>query len=71
MVWSGNIRELRNVIERLLILSDKTILVEDINSFVSPSMRQNGENLYDVFEKYQQLPQVQQYITECFNGWKS
>ncbi len=71
MDWSGNIRELRNVIERLLILSDKTILVEDINSFVSPSMRQNGENLYDVFEKYQQLPQVQQYITECFNGWKS
>ena len=34
--WTGNIRELRNVVERLIILSGKTISVEDINSFVLP-----------------------------------
>ena len=28
--WSGNIRELRNVIERLVVLSDTTITTEDI-----------------------------------------
>ncbi len=32
--WSGNIREFRNVIERLIILGGKTITEEDITSFV-------------------------------------
>jgi DNA-binding NtrC family response regulator len=32
--WSGNIREFRNVIERLIILGGKTIAAEDIESFV-------------------------------------
>ncbi|MEJ7823245.1 MAG: sigma-54 dependent transcriptional regulator, partial [Chitinophagaceae bacterium] len=34
--WSGNIRELRNVVERLIILSGKTILAEDVENFVLP-----------------------------------
>ena len=34
--WSGNIRELRNVVERLIILSGKTISVEDVESYVLP-----------------------------------
>jgi two-component system, NtrC family, nitrogen regulation response regulator NtrX len=34
--WSGNIRELRNVVERLVILSGKTITKEDIVSNVMP-----------------------------------
>ena len=34
--WTGNIRELRNVIERLVILSGKTITREDIISNVMP-----------------------------------
>jgi DNA-binding NtrC family response regulator len=33
--WTGNIRELRNVIERLIILSDKEINGNDVNSFAS------------------------------------
>lgn len=28
--WTGNIRELRNIVERLIILSDKTIKVKDV-----------------------------------------
>ena len=31
--WSGNIRELRNVIERLMILGDNPITKENINQF--------------------------------------
>jgi len=31
--WSGNIRELRNVIERLIVLSDTTITKEDIERY--------------------------------------
>ncbi|MEP6748888.1 MAG: sigma-54 dependent transcriptional regulator [Bacteroidota bacterium] len=34
--WTGNIRELRNVVERLVILSGKTITKEDIISNVMP-----------------------------------
>ncbi len=34
--WSGNIREFRNVIERLVILSGKTITEEDVFNFVIP-----------------------------------
>jgi two-component system, NtrC family, nitrogen regulation response regulator NtrX len=34
--WTGNIRELRNVVERLIILSGKTISVEDVKTYVIP-----------------------------------
>ena len=33
--WTGNIRELRNVVERLVILSAKNISLSDIESYVS------------------------------------
>ena len=33
--WTGNIRELRNVVERLIILSGKTITKEDVSSYVA------------------------------------
>jgi two-component system, NtrC family, nitrogen regulation response regulator NtrX len=32
--WTGNIRELRNVVERLIILSGKTITAGDVTSYV-------------------------------------
>ncbi len=32
--WTGNIRELRNVVERLLILSGNTITADDVRSYV-------------------------------------
>ena len=32
--WTGNIRELRNVVERLVILSGKTITAEDVKAYV-------------------------------------
>ena len=32
--WTGNIRELRNVVERLLILSGDTITADDVRSYV-------------------------------------
>jgi DNA-binding NtrC family response regulator len=35
--WTGNIRELRNMVERLIILSDKMITEGDVRSFANPS----------------------------------
>ena len=34
--WTGNIRELRNVVERLIILSGKTIASDDVENYVLP-----------------------------------
>jgi len=34
--WTGNIRELRNVVERLVILSGKNITTDDIKNYVMP-----------------------------------
>ena len=34
--WTGNIRELRNVVERLIILSGNTIILKDIEAYVIP-----------------------------------
>jgi DNA-binding NtrC family response regulator len=35
--WTGNIRELRNVVERLVILSGKKIELQDVNNYVLPN----------------------------------
>ena len=37
MPWTGNIRELRNMVERLIILSDKVITDKDVRNFANPS----------------------------------
>lgn len=34
--WTGNIRELRNIVERLIILCDKTITAADIKLYANP-----------------------------------
>jgi len=34
--WTGNIRELRNVVERLIIMSGKKITLEDIETYAMP-----------------------------------
>ncbi|OQP52522.1 Fis family transcriptional regulator [Niastella yeongjuensis] len=34
--WTGNIRELRNVVERLIILSGKVIIPDDVHAYVVP-----------------------------------
>lgn len=36
ITWTGNIRELRNVVERLAILCDKTITGKDVETFAQP-----------------------------------
>ena len=33
--WTGNIRELRNVVERLIILGENPVTEEDVKNFVS------------------------------------
>jgi two-component system nitrogen regulation response regulator NtrX len=42
--WTGNIRELRNVVERLIILSDKVITDKDVMAFAHPGFT-NGASV--------------------------
>lgn len=53
--WTGNIRELRNVIERLVILSDNKITVEDVIAYSNPStpVSKTQSVLIDKFDKFQ------------------
>jgi len=44
MEWTGNIRELRNVIERLIIFSDKTITAQHVKDYVMPFKESKQKN---------------------------
>ncbi len=55
--WTGNIRELRNVIERLIILSDVEITLSDVQNYVSPTMQRFNQisNLVAQFDSFETL----------------
>jgi len=60
--WTGNIRELRNMIERLVILSDKVITDNDVRVFANPSApatataggNASPQTDYDQFKNFQE-----------------
>jgi len=58
--WSGNIRELRNVVERLIILSGESITKKNVEQFVVPSSsRKNSLTAMDTNEGRELLDYVQ------------
>jgi two-component system, NtrC family, nitrogen regulation response regulator NtrX len=73
MDWTGNIRELRNVVERLLILSDMVISADDVLSYVAPTMNKSAriETLKNIFDKYEQWDSVQAFVKTEFERWNS
>ena len=44
--WSGNIRELRNVVERMAIMCENTITAADVEHYVMPGGSQRSPNLW-------------------------
>lgn len=73
--WSGNVRELRNVVERLIILSEDKITGTDVQMFVAPagSSVSSNTSLYDRFDA---LSDFKEYTEKMFiqhklgkNGW--
>jgi DNA-binding NtrC family response regulator len=72
--YSGNIRELHNVIERLIILSGTKITEEDVTKFASPLHHKNQEK--SVFERFSTLQEFKDHVEKIFieeklkkNGW--
>jgi DNA-binding NtrC family response regulator len=67
--WTGNIRELRNVVERLIILSGTSITKEDVSSFVHLGKAKQSQ-INDLFEKYNNLEDLQRYIKKEYENYK-
>ncbi|MFN9519586.1 MAG: sigma-54-dependent transcriptional regulator [Bacteroidota bacterium] len=72
--YTGNIRELHNVIERLIILSGNKITEEDVTKFASPLHHKNQEK--SVFERFSTLQEFKDHVEKIFieeklkkNGW--
>jgi len=64
--WSGNIRELRNVVERLIILSQEKITKQDILTFVVASSGQNITKLQEIFTKFKDVDELHAFINKEF-----
>ncbi len=70
--WSGNIRELRNVVERLIILSADTVVRMDVLNYVVPSSRGNGQVPFpNIFEKFENADELTEFINEAYSKYKS
>jgi DNA-binding NtrC family response regulator len=62
--WTGNIRELRNVVERLIIMSDKSITKQDVLDYSGPSGK--TEQVGIDFDKFGNLQQLHDYVERSF-----
>ncbi|MCI5081971.1 MAG: sigma-54 dependent transcriptional regulator [Saprospiraceae bacterium] len=69
--WTGNIRELRNVVERLIILSGKCITEQEIRQYVLPASAEQSHHLQALFNKFGTLDDLQNYIAEEFENYKA
>jgi DNA-binding NtrC family response regulator len=60
--FSGNIRELRNIVERLVILGQTRISVEDIQKFASPINARDEEK--SIYERFSTLQDFKEYVKQ-------
>jgi two-component system, NtrC family, nitrogen regulation response regulator NtrX len=74
LTYTGNIRELHNVIERLIILSGPRINEDDVQRFATPINQANSEK--NIFERYSTLQEFKDHVEKVFieeklkkNGW--
>ncbi|MBK6905136.1 MAG: sigma-54-dependent Fis family transcriptional regulator [Saprospirales bacterium] len=67
--WTGNIRELRNVVERLMILSGDKITLKDVELYVLPTAASDRLPLARLFEQFGNLEDLQRYIAEEYKNF--
>lgn len=63
--WTGNIRELRNVVERLIILSKGRVSKADVVNNVASSQKPQSE-FHALFNRFDTLEQLQAYIAQTY-----
>jgi DNA-binding NtrC family response regulator len=62
--WSGNIRELRNIIERLVILCDEKITEEDIQLYANNGKKKPGT--IDAINEFNRFQDFKDYAEKMF-----
>lgn len=71
--WTGNIRELRNVVERLIIMSGDTVTEDDIKQHVTPSSvgYESQTQFKEVFDKFKDIEDVKKFIEEEYSNYRT
>jgi len=70
--WTGNIRELRNVVERLIILSGDTITDQDVLSNVSmKKVPRPNADFTEMFDKFKNVDELKQFIDKEYVNYSS
>lgn len=64
ITFTGNIRELRNVLERLVILSEQKITEEDVVAYANTSG--SGGSPKDLYERFEKFQDFKDYIEKEF-----
>ncbi len=69
--WTGNIRELRNVVERLVILSGDEITEGDVLRYVVPNSEETVSELAKLFNKFNTVDELQDFIKKEYTSYKT
>ena len=68
--WTGNIRELRNVVERLIILSGAEISKTDVQNFVVPSSANSRRSaLKELFAKFRTQEELVDFVKKEYDSF--
>ncbi|MDX2001442.1 MAG: sigma-54 dependent transcriptional regulator [Chitinophagales bacterium] len=67
--WTGNIRELHNIMERLVILSESKITEEEVKNFV-PSVKPASFDPSELFERFAKFQDFKDHIEKLFIEYK-
>ena len=68
--WTGNIRELRNVVERLIILSQEKITKKDVTSF-AVAVSNRRDNLQDLFDKFDSFAELKTFLEKEYEKYRA
>ncbi len=68
--WTGNIRELRNVVERLIILGGEKIDAQHVQRYVSPAANMPQQSLAEVFASFNAVEDLHRYIDKAYADFK-
>ena len=68
--WTGNIRELRNVVERLIILCKDKITKKDVHAFAT-SLSNRSTNLETLFDKFDSFADLRNYLEKEYEKYRT
>ncbi len=69
MGWTGNIRELRNVVERLIILGGKSVSKIDVQKYVL-NKQKDKDVLNELFNKFDNLNELYEFIKDKYDVYE-